>query len=78
MNMVAIIYLISCPMFLLSLGAHLFVKLKLRPGKDSDLDDYYYEFEDQHPEMIRYAKWSRLTFISTAFFALMLFVATAI
>ena len=76
--MVAIIYLISCPMFLLSLGAHLFVKLRLRPDKNSDLDDYYYEFEDQHPDMIRYAKWSKITFISTAFFALMMFLATAI
>ncbi|MCK5565817.1 MAG: hypothetical protein KAJ07_11275 [Planctomycetes bacterium] len=76
--MIAIIYLISCPMFVLSLGAHLFVKLRLRPGKDSDLDDYYYEFEDQHPDMIRYAKWSRITFISTTIFALLLFAATVL
>jgi len=62
-------------MFFISLVGHLFVKIKLRPGKDSGLDDYYYEFEDQHPDMIRYEKWSKITFISTTIFALMIFVA---
>ena len=78
MNIMAIIYLISCPMFLLSLAAHFYVKIKLRPGKDSGIDDYYHEFEHQHPDMMRYATWSKITFISTAFCSLILFLATAI
>ena len=73
-----LIVLFSAPVFLVSVLGHICVKIWMRPARDSGLDDYYHEFEDQHPDMIRYAKWSRITFLSTAFFALMLFVATAI
>ena len=73
-----VIYIIAGPLFLISLIAHLYVKLRLRPKSDSDFDDYYDEFEDQHPDFVRYTKWSQITFIATAIGALLLFVATAI
>ena len=44
-----ILYIIAGPLFLISIAGYFFVRFRLRPGEDSDLDDYYYEFENQHP-----------------------------
>ena len=73
-----IVYIVACPLFLISLSAHLYVKLRLRPGQDSDVDDYYWEFEHQHPGFARYTKWSRITFAATALSALLLFLAAIV
>ena len=73
----AILYIIAGPLFLISIAAHFYVRLKLRP-KDSELDDYYYEFEDQHPGLARYEKWSRITFAAAAIAALLLLLAGVI
>lgn len=72
------IYIIAGPLFLISLIAHIYVKLRLRPKGGSDFDDYYHEFEDQHPDFARYTKWSKITFVATTLSALLLFIATAI
>ncbi|HIJ70519.1 MAG TPA: hypothetical protein HPP87_04050 [Planctomycetes bacterium] len=74
----AVIYLIAGPLFLISLVAHLYVKLRLRPRQGSDFDDYYHEFEGRHPDFARYEKWSQITFVTAVIAALLLFVATAI
>ncbi len=73
--MLLIIYLIAGPMFLISILAHIWVKLCLRPGADSDLDEYHYEFEDHHPGYARYEKWSRITFAAAVISALVMFLA---
>ena len=73
-----ILYIIAAPLFLISLAAHIYVKLRLRPKEDSDLDDYYYEFEDQHAGFARYTKWSKITFTAVAVAALLLFLAATI
>ena len=73
-----IFYIIAGPLFLISLAAHLYVKIRLRPKDDSDLDDYYYEFEHQHPEYARYTKWSRITLTATTVAVLLLFLAAVI
>ena len=73
-----IVYIIAGPLFLISLGAYLYVRIHLRPRDNSDLDDYYYEFEDQHPAYVKYIKWSRITFTAAAIAALLLFLATVI
>ena len=73
-----ILYIIAGPLFLISLFAHLYVKLRLRPKDSSDLDDYYYEFEDRHPDFARYTKWSKITFTAVAISALLLFIAAVI
>ena len=62
-------------LFLISLIAHFYVKIKLRPGPDSDLDDHYYEFEDSHPELARYEKWSGITFTAIVISMLLMFLA---
>ncbi len=72
--MMLIIYLIAGPMFLISIVAHIWVKLRMRPGADSDLDEYHYEFEDHHPGFARYEKWSRITFAAAVISALCLFL----
>jgi hypothetical protein len=72
-----ILYLIAGPLFLVATAAHFYVRLRLRPD-DSDLDDYYHEFEDQQPGYARYAKWSRITFAAAALGILLLFVAAVI
>ncbi len=75
----AVLYIIAGPLFLISIAAHFYVKLRLRPKEDLDSeDDYYYEFEDQQPDVARYMKWSRLTFAAAAVGALLLFIATVI
>ena len=73
-----ILYIIAGPLFLISLAGYLYVKVRLQQKEDSDLDDYYYEFEDQHPAFAKYTKWSRITFTSAAIAALLLFLALVI
>ena len=73
-----ILYTIGAPLFLISLIAYLYIKKRLRPKADSAAEDYYYEFEDQSPEWVRYTKWSRITFASACIGALLLFIAFAI
>ena len=73
-----ILYIISGPLFLISLAAHLYIKLRLRPKDNSDLDDYYHEFEDQHPGYARYTKWSKITFSAAVIAVLLLFIAAVI
>ena len=73
----AVLYIIAGPLFLISFGGHFYVKLRLRPD-DSDLDDYYHEFEDRQPGYAAYAKWSRITFIGVAVSMLLLFIAMMI
>jgi len=64
-------------LFLVSIAAYFYVKIRLRP-KDEDLDDIYYEFEDQQPEVIRYEKWTRITFTVATIGILLMFVAVVI
>lgn len=73
-----ILYIIGGPLFLISLAAHLYVRIRLRPKEGSDLDDYYYEFEHQHPDYARYTKWSKITFTAAAVAVLLLFLAAVI
>lgn len=65
-------------LFLISLAAHLYVRIRLPPGTDSDLDDYYYEFEDEHPEYARYTKWLRITLSGAALGVLLLFLGVVL
>ena len=78
MNITPLIYIIAGPAFLIALAAHIYVKLCLRPKQDSDLDDYYHEFEDAHPDLAKYQKWSRMTFTIAAIAALLMFLAAAL
>jgi hypothetical protein len=61
-------------LFLLSLAAHLYVRVYLRPKDKSDLDDYYYEFEDRHPAYARYTRWLQISLGGAAVGLLLLFL----
>ena len=60
---------------LVSAAAYLYVRLRLGPKQGSQLDDYYYELEDQHPGYAAYGKWLRITFAGVALGVLMVFIA---
>jgi len=77
MSIDAIICMIAGPVFLISLCAHIIVKIRLRP-RAGDLDDYYEEFEHLHPAFARYTKWSNITFTAAVIAALLLFLAMVI
>jgi hypothetical protein len=70
-----ILWIIAAPLFVISLAAHIYVKLRLNPKQGSDLDDYYYEFEDQHPGFAKYTKWSKITFSAVVVSMLLLLIA---
>ncbi len=72
------LYLIAGPLLLISVAAHIYVRIRLRPKNDPDLDDYYYEFEEQHPAYARYLLWSRITFTVITITTLLLFLAIAV
>ena len=69
--------IIGGSLFFVFVTAHFYVKLRLRP-REEDLEDVYYEFEDQQPEVVRYEKWVRITFVGALIGILLLFVAVFI
>lgn len=73
-----ILWIIAAPLFIVSLVAHIYVKLRLSPKEGSDLDDYYYEFEDRHPGFAKYAKWSKITFTAAVISMLLMLIAAVI
>ncbi len=68
------LYIAGGLLFLLSLVAHLYVRVYLRPRGKSDLNDYYYEFEDQHPAYAKYTRWLQISLGGAALGTLMLFL----
>ena len=62
-------------LFIVSVIAHIYIKLKLRPKQDSDFDEIYWEFEDTHAGFSRYDKLSQITFTAMVFGAIILLIA---
>lgn len=65
-------------LFCTSAVGYLIVKITLRPKDNGDLDDYHYEFEDHCPDLARYEKWSRITFIGAIAGMLALFLTAVL
>lgn len=74
MVVLKLLYIIGGVLFVASTIAYIYVRLYLRPKDDSELDDYYYEFEDLHPGYARYTKWLRITTGGAALGILLLFL----
>jgi hypothetical protein len=74
MMILRLLYLAGGSLFLLSLVAHVYVRVYLRPRGKSDLDDYYHEFEDQHPAYARYTRWLQISLGGAAMGLLLLFL----
>ena len=69
-----IIITISALLFVVSFVAYIFIRVTMKPQTD-ELDDYYWEFEDQHPKMIRYEKYKRMTISLITIAMLLLFIS---
>jgi len=68
-----IAYIAGGFIFLGSAAAQVYARLWLRPSDDSDLDEVYYEFEDQDPEYARYSRWVTVTNAGVALGMLLIF-----
>jgi hypothetical protein len=77
MHIRVFILLLAGPLFLISIGAYVYIQLRLKPDSD-ELEDYFWEVEDRHPGLARYNKWSRITLAAAALAALLLFAAAFI
>jgi len=73
-----IIYIIAGPLFLASFAAYIYVQLRWRKDIDAELDEYYFEFEHQHPGYAKYLKRSRITLGAACISALLLFLCAVI
>ena len=78
MIVLKLLYIVGGILFLLSLAAHIYVRIRMRPRDDSELDNYYYEFEDLHPEYAAYTKWLRITLGGAALGIALLFLVFVI
>jgi hypothetical protein len=74
MTVLELLYMAGGFLFLASLAAHLYVRVRLRPRNDAELDDGYYEFEDLHPGYARYTRWLRITIGGAALGIALLFL----
>ncbi len=74
MMILRLLSIVGGVLFLVSLAAHFYVRVYLRPRGKSDLDDYYYEFEDQHPQYARYTRWLQISLAGAAVGMLLLFL----
>ncbi len=72
-----LLLLLAGPLFLISIGAYIYVQLRLKPDSD-ELEEYFWETEDRHPALARYNKWSRITLSAAALAAMLLFAAVFI
>jgi hypothetical protein len=78
MRLNVLMILIAGPLFLVSMAGYIYVRLRLKPKYDKELDDYYYEFEEQCQPLAQYNKWSRITLAGAAISVLLLFAAVYI
>ena len=67
-------YIAGGSLFTGSLAAHVYARIWLRPSEDSDLEDYYHEFEDEHPDYARYTQWLNTTMAGATLGVLLLFL----
>jgi hypothetical protein len=78
MHYKTLLILASGVLFCLSSAGYLLVKVFLRPKDDSGLEEYYWEFEESHPDLKRYHRWSRIFFTGVIVSMLLLFVAISV
>ena len=73
-----ILYITGACLLLVSAAGYIYVKLRLNPKDVPELDDYYWEFEEQHPAYAKYLKWSKITFTAACLAVLLLFLTIVI
>ena len=73
-----IIFAAAGPLFLAAFTAYIYTNWKMKIGYDPDLDDYHFEFEDHHPAIQKYHKYSKISLTLACLSALLLFIAIAL
>jgi hypothetical protein len=73
MIVLKLLYVAGGFLFLISSVAHVYVRIRLRPKDDCHWDDSCCEFEEQHQDYARYARWLRITLGGAALGVLLLF-----
>jgi len=74
MIVLRLLYMAGGLLFLVSLAAHFYVRIRLRPKNDPELDNIYYEFEDLHLGYARYTRWLHITLGGAALGIALLFL----
>ena len=64
--------------FCISSAGYLFVKITLRPKRDQDFEEVYWEYEAQHRPLARYNLWCKITFSAVIISMLLLFISISI
>jgi len=72
--MFAIIYIFTGVLLVASAAGHIYVRVKMRPAEESDVNEYYHEFEHLDPAYAAYNKWLRITFTGIVISVLVIFV----
>lgn len=75
MNISVLMIILGGLLFIISMAGYFYIRIKLKPKYDKELDDYYYEFEEQCESLADYNKWSNITLTGAAIGALLLFIA---
>jgi hypothetical protein len=70
-------YVLGGLLILASLVAQIYARVWLRPRDEPELDEVYYEFEDEHPGYARYTRWLKTSIATGALGMLLMFAAVA-
>jgi hypothetical protein len=76
--MKGILFIIGGLLLVISVISYFAVRIYLKPDFDEELDDYYFELEEQHPGYAAYLKWSRTAFGGITVAVLLIFLAAII
>ena len=69
-----ILFILGSTLFIASFIAYIYVKIRLRPSHL--LDEWHNDFPDSHPDMLRYDRWSTITFSAAALGLALIFFTT--
>lgn len=76
--MKGLLFIIGGLILILSAISYAIIRIYLKPKFDDELDDYYFELEEQHPDYAGYLKWSRIAFGGITVAVLLIFLAAII
>ncbi len=69
--------MVAGPLFLISVAGYIYARIALKPDEE-EIDETYYECEDQLPSVRRQNNWQQITLTAACVAALLLFIAIAI
>ena len=73
-----VLILVSVPVFFIAAVSHIIIRIKLNTKNNPDIDDYYYEFEEQEPKLAAYQKYTSITLGIMIVSVIVVFVAVTL